>query len=96
MTLTLDASGELIVSAVCEATPIAPPVCVVSVYSNAPTQQTDTDTDTDTSVKATVDTHTEPDEKGGCKSAIGLSAVCVLASVGISAAVFSTRSKDEE
>lgn len=94
VTLTLDASGELIVSAVCEATPIAPPVCVVSVYSNAPTQQTE-DT-ADTSAEATVDTQTEPDEKGGCKSAIGLSAVCVLASVGISAAVFSTRSKDEE
>ena len=95
VTLTLDRTGELIVSAACDTTPIAPPVCIVSVYSNVPAEA-DTFAPENESTTTDTTTYTSEEKSSGCKSALCFSTVCMLCTTVGVATVASHRKKDDK
>ena len=96
VTLTLDRTGELVVSAVCDTVAIAPPVCVISVYSDAKeTNETANGTEKDTA-QSTEENNEKASENGGCSGALTASAICVLTTALTGTAVIRRKNKDEE
>lgn len=94
VSVKLETVGRSVISAVCEATPIVPPVCIATVIQvSVPSGSVDISEingQTDTQTEAQTDANS-----GGCGGIITLTGITVLTAAGACALTFKKR-KDED
>lgn len=98
VSVKLEKSGEILISALCEATPIVPPVCVANVAGGAITEETNAPEATDTKSQDTAGTDTVADteaDDSGCTGVVAYTGFAVLAITGISALTFKKRKNEK-
>lgn len=96
VTVTLDKSGTLTISAVCEASAINPPVCVATVEAAADTTgDTVTETEAQTSeTEISTETEAEAEKASGCGSSVIYTGVSVFALAAIAALTVGKRKNE--
>ncbi len=95
VTVQLDKSGTLIISAVCETSAINPPVCIATVEAVADTA-TDTVADTEAQTAETeISDETEAEKASGCGSSVIYTGISVFALTAIAALTVGKRKNED-